>query len=98
MKLNRRKLLLLVLAAACLGLGFQAMRKPVIVEDPLIAGFRKTTVASVADAVCGLAAVASTACVTGAAWAASPASSACAAATAPCTRRTASVASTSARM
>ncbi len=51
MRLNRRKLLLLVLAAACLGLGFQAMRKPVIVEDPLIAGFRKTTVASVADAV-----------------------------------------------
>jgi len=31
--------------------GFQAVKKPAVMEDPLIAGFRKTPVASVADAV-----------------------------------------------
>ncbi|MFN7919826.1 MAG: RraA family protein [Bryobacteraceae bacterium] len=38
-------------AAVALGYGFQAMRKPAVVVDPLIAGFQKTTVASVADAM-----------------------------------------------
>ncbi|MEZ5404344.1 MAG: RraA family protein [Bryobacteraceae bacterium] len=41
----------LILAAAFAGFGFQAARKPAAPVDPLIAGFRKTTVASVADAV-----------------------------------------------
>ena len=31
--------------------GFQAVKKPAVMEDPLIAGYRKTPVASVADAV-----------------------------------------------
>lgn len=50
---SRRTILIAVAAAALTGLGFQAARKaaPAPVIDPLIAGFRKTTVASVADAV-----------------------------------------------
>lgn len=49
---RRRALLLSLPVTGILALaGFQAARKPAIVEDPLIAGFRKTTVASVADAV-----------------------------------------------
>ena len=41
----------MVLAAAMGGWGFQAARKAVEPVDPLIAGFQKSTVASVADAV-----------------------------------------------
>jgi len=41
----------LVLAAALAGVGFQAARQAAAPQDPLIAGFKKTTVASVADAV-----------------------------------------------
>ena len=41
---------MLVAVAAGLGLGFQAARKAAP-EDPIIAGFRKSTVASVADAM-----------------------------------------------
>ena len=51
MKLSRRMILFLTLAAASLTLGFQAQRKSASAEDPLLAGFRKTSVASVADAV-----------------------------------------------
>jgi 4-hydroxy-4-methyl-2-oxoglutarate aldolase len=53
MNRNRRKLLLTALAAAAGALGFQAARvaAPKTPEDPLIAGFKKTTVASVCDAV-----------------------------------------------
>jgi 4-hydroxy-4-methyl-2-oxoglutarate aldolase len=50
MKLNRKTLLLLTLAAAALTLGFQVLQEPTA-EDPMIDGFRRTTVASVADAV-----------------------------------------------
>jgi 4-hydroxy-4-methyl-2-oxoglutarate aldolase len=50
MKLNRKTLLLLTLAAAALTLGFQVLQEPAA-EDPMIDGFRRTTVASVADAV-----------------------------------------------
>ncbi|MEZ5355265.1 MAG: RraA family protein [Bryobacteraceae bacterium] len=42
---------LVLMTAAIAGFGFQAARKPAGPVDPLIAGFRKTTVASVADAV-----------------------------------------------
>lgn len=42
---------MLVLAAALAGVGFQAARQAAAPQDPLIAGFKKTTVASVADAV-----------------------------------------------
>ena len=45
------RIVLLPVAAAILGLGFQAARQPAQPIDPLIAGFRKTTVASVADAM-----------------------------------------------
>jgi regulator of RNase E activity RraA len=47
------RLLLLsgVLAAAALLTGFQAAQQPAVMEDPLLTGFRKTTTASVADAV-----------------------------------------------
>ena len=49
---RRRALLLSLPLTAILALaGFQAAKKPAVMEDPLIAGFRKTTVASVADAV-----------------------------------------------
>ncbi len=51
MKLSRRTIILFALASALLTLGFQAARKAGPAEDPLIAGFKKTTVASVADAV-----------------------------------------------
>jgi regulator of RNase E activity RraA len=51
MKLDRRTILLLVLSAAFLTVGFQAVRNTPAPEDPLIAGFKKTSVASVADAV-----------------------------------------------
>lgn len=44
-------LALAALSAALAGYGFQAVRKPAAPIDPLIAGFSKTTVASVADAV-----------------------------------------------
>jgi regulator of RNase E activity RraA len=44
-------LVLALPAAAAVLAGFQAAKKPAAMEDPLIAGFRKTTVASVADAV-----------------------------------------------
>ncbi len=50
-KWTRRMTVLLALAAALAALGFQAARKTAPPGDPLIAGFRKTTVASVADAV-----------------------------------------------
>lgn len=40
-----------VLICAALGLGFQAAKGPGSSKDPLIAGFQKATVASVADAV-----------------------------------------------
>jgi regulator of RNase E activity RraA len=50
--MNHRRILAAttVLAAAGLGLGFQAARTGAP-EDPILAGFRQTTVASVADAV-----------------------------------------------
>lgn len=49
---RRDALLLSVPVAGLMALmGFQAAKRPALVEDPLIAGFRKTTVASVADAV-----------------------------------------------
>jgi regulator of RNase E activity RraA len=44
-------MVVLVLAAALAGVGFQAARQAAAPQDPLIAGFKKTTVASVADAV-----------------------------------------------
>lgn len=50
-RLRRRTILLPALVAPLLALGFQAVRKPAVMEDPLIAGFRKTPVASVSDAV-----------------------------------------------
>ena len=46
-----KKRYLLVLAAVALGFGFQAAVRPGAPIDPLIAGFQKTTVASVADAM-----------------------------------------------
>jgi len=51
--MTRRKtvLALLVGIASIAGYGFQAARKPAAPTDPLIAGFSKSTVASVADAV-----------------------------------------------
>ncbi len=48
---TRRKMAVLVAPAALAGLGFQAARQSATSGDPLIEGFRKTTVASVADAV-----------------------------------------------
>jgi regulator of RNase E activity RraA len=49
---RRRTLLLFAIAVSATGLaGFQAARKVTTMDDPLIAGFKKTTVASVADAV-----------------------------------------------
>jgi regulator of RNase E activity RraA len=51
MKWTRRMMLLTVLAAALAALGFQAARQSATSGDPLIEGFKKTTVASVADAV-----------------------------------------------
>jgi 4-hydroxy-4-methyl-2-oxoglutarate aldolase len=50
MKHRRYRHLALALVAAASGLGFQAARQSAP-EDPIIAGFRKSTVASVADAV-----------------------------------------------
>lgn len=50
--MRMKRLYLIPLAAAALLLGFQAVRKPAPVPaDPLIAGFLKSTVASVSDAV-----------------------------------------------
>ena len=48
---TRRKMMLVVLAAALADLGFQTVRRSAASGDPLIEGFKKTTVASVADAV-----------------------------------------------
>jgi regulator of RNase E activity RraA len=48
---TRRKMMLLVVPAALAGLGFQAARQSAGSADPLIEGFKKTTAASVADAV-----------------------------------------------
>jgi regulator of RNase E activity RraA len=48
---SRRILIAAATLGAILGLGFQAQRATVAPADPLILGFRKTTVASVADAV-----------------------------------------------
>jgi regulator of RNase E activity RraA len=49
--MRRRHTVVLLFTAAIFGFGFQAARKPAAPVDPLIAGFRRTTVASVADAV-----------------------------------------------
>ncbi|MBM3795605.1 MAG: RraA family protein [Acidobacteria bacterium] len=52
--MTRAKTLLLAAAAAMLGLGFQAAVQPSAPSssaDPVVAGFQKTTVASVADAM-----------------------------------------------
>jgi regulator of RNase E activity RraA len=46
----RRKLTWIIVFAVC-ALAFQAVRQPSAPEDPLIAGFRQSTVASVSDAV-----------------------------------------------
>ena len=46
-----RRTLLLLPAVLLVSYGFQAARKPAVPIDPIIAGFQKTTVASVADAV-----------------------------------------------
>ena len=46
-----RKLVLAAAVLAAVGYGYQAARKPAPPADPLIAGFQKTTVASVADAM-----------------------------------------------
>jgi 4-hydroxy-4-methyl-2-oxoglutarate aldolase len=52
MSLSRRPLFILSFTAGALALGFQIARTAAAVEgDPLIAGFKKTTVASVSDAV-----------------------------------------------
>jgi len=51
MKWTRRKMMMLAPVAALAALGFQAAQKSAAPADPLIAGFQKTTVASVADAV-----------------------------------------------
>lgn len=48
---TRRKMALPVLAAALAAVGFQGARKTGAPADPLIEGFKQTTVASVADAV-----------------------------------------------
>ena len=45
--MTRRQVLILVVPIAAVLVGFQAAKKPVVMEDPLIAGFKKTTVASV---------------------------------------------------
>jgi regulator of RNase E activity RraA len=47
--MKRRALILFLPAAVAVTVGFQAQNRPA--EDPLIAGFKKTTVASVSDAV-----------------------------------------------
>lgn len=51
--MTRLQTVLLVTAAAVLGFGFQAAvrRAPAVSADPIVAGFQKTTVASVADAM-----------------------------------------------
>jgi regulator of RNase E activity RraA len=51
MTTRRLGIVSLCLLAAGLGLGFQADRRSAADADPLIAGFKKTTVASVSDAV-----------------------------------------------
>jgi len=51
MKWTRRRMVLPAVAAALTALGFQAVRQSAAPSDPLIEGFKKTTVASVADAV-----------------------------------------------
>jgi len=51
MRWTRRMMLLTVLAAALAALGFQAARQSATSSDPLIEGFKKVTVASVADSV-----------------------------------------------
>jgi regulator of RNase E activity RraA len=48
---SRNQILTILFLAAAVGLGFQAVRNPATPADPLVSGFRKTTVASVADAV-----------------------------------------------
>lgn len=47
----RTRIAICALTAAVFTLGFQAARKPAAPADPLVAGFQKTTVASVADAM-----------------------------------------------
>ena len=49
--MTRVKSGILVTSAAALGFGFQAMRAPASPADMIVAGFQKTTVASVADAM-----------------------------------------------
>ncbi|MEX2261980.1 MAG: RraA family protein [Bryobacteraceae bacterium] len=51
MRTKRLLIPIFPLFAALLALGFQAARQAAAPADPLIAGFRKTTVASVSDAV-----------------------------------------------
>lgn len=52
-EMTRKRILLPLAAAACaiLGFGFQSATKGGAAKDPITAGFEKTTVASVADAV-----------------------------------------------
>lgn len=49
--MTRRQVLILVVPIAAVLVGFQAAKKPVVMDDPLIAGFKKTTVASVSDSM-----------------------------------------------
>lgn len=51
MKINRRSYWISVLALSFLVAAFQTARKSAVHEDPIIAGYKKTTVASVSDAV-----------------------------------------------
>ena len=51
MRIRRTKLILISTGAALVSVGFQAARQAAAPEDPLIAGFKKSTVASVSDAV-----------------------------------------------
>jgi regulator of RNase E activity RraA len=46
-----KKLLACVVTLAAIAVAFQAQRKPAVPADPLLAGFARTTVASVSDAV-----------------------------------------------
>lgn len=49
--MTRSRVLFLLIPAAALSLGFQAMRKPAAPADPLVAAFQRATVASVSDAM-----------------------------------------------